>query len=186
MSKIFKMICKKKLSHFLGLALLVLPCVADSTVVADTKAIGSRPLPMVMDGFCEFTKYHLNDPVTKAPLTSRFIEIVVVNGEVDPPYQLVDDRIQQVNLEMNSDHHRSFLATTPGLIDAMVTVFVAKQITDDEKVQIWESILLRVFNDDDKAKATHYIDTAVHEAQGGFYEMRSSISPFGEWKEIKN
>jgi hypothetical protein len=186
MSKLSKMAWKKSLTAHLAILLLLTPLVTALAQDTAAKPLGSRPLPMVMDGFCEFTKYQLLDPVTEAPLISRFIEIVVVNGEVDAPFSDGDDRIQTMNLEFNSARNRSIMAMTPGSIEALVTVFVAKTVADDEKVQVWEQMLLRVYNDDDKAKATHYIDTAAHEAQPGFYEMREALSPFGEWLKIKN
>ena len=116
--------------------------------------------------------------------TLTVVMLVVVNGEIDPPYTDGDDRIQDLSQDFNSQRERDYMNENPGLVQALVTVIVAKGVPDDTTVQLWEKVMMRVYNNDDKDKATHYIDTEPWESQPGFWTITPNEAPVGEWKKI--
>ncbi len=152
---------------------------------ADSSESSSVYMPSMMDGFAHFLEYYLIDPVTGDSLSSRTIEFVVVNGEVDPPHVESDDRVQDLAQHFNSQRERDYMNENPGLIQALVNIKVERVNPEDTVVQLWEKIILRVYNNDDKEKATHYIDSAVWETQAGFWEVKPDLVPMGEWQEYK-
>lgn len=142
-------------------------------------------LPDMMDGFAHYQYYYLNDPVTGQPLTSRYIEMITVVGDVDAPGSNGDDRVQNLSEDFNSERERNYMNENPGLVQALVTILVAKANPADTTVQLWESVIMRVYNNDDKSKATHWIDTTPWEAQPGFWTITPEVVPIGEWKKIQ-
>ncbi|MCA9784932.1 MAG: hypothetical protein H6678_14520 [Candidatus Delongbacteria bacterium] len=166
---------------------LLLGTLATAEEAANTSATAPQEksfMPDMMDGFAHFQHYQLTDPVTHEPLMSRYIEMIVVNGEIDPPYTDGDDRIQDLSQDFNSQRERDYMNENPGLVQALVTVIVAKGVPDDTTVQLWEKVMMRVYNNDDKDKATHYIDTEPWESQPGFWTITPNEAPVGEWKKI--
>jgi len=152
-------------------------------VVEETPAV-TRGKPAFMDGFCHFLEYRLQDPVTDEPLASRHIEIIIVNGDVDPPYSDGDDRIQDVTQDFNSERERKWMNMNPGLIEALFTIFVEKTVPDDTRAQLWEKVILRIYNNDEKELATHYVDSEIWECQPGFISMTPDLCPMGSWRKI--
>jgi hypothetical protein len=166
--------------------------VLSSGALADDPASEPAPvpeekvfLPDMMDGFAHYQYYYLNDPVTGQPLTSRYIEMITVVGEVDPPGVQGDDRVQNLSEDFNSERERNYMNENPGLVQALVTVIVAKSNPADTTVQLWERVIMRVYNNDDKSKATHWIDTVPWEAQPGFWTITPEVVAIGEWNKIQ-
>lgn len=138
----------------------------------------------MMDGFCHFQGFYLNDPVTSQPLLSRYVEIIIVNGEVDPPFSEGDDHVQENNDFYNTGSHRNWLNRNPGLIEAMVTVRAERPDDSDNRCQLWEHVILRAFNSDDKLTATHYVDSELWECPPGYLSVTPEQLKMGEWIDL--
>jgi hypothetical protein len=72
----------------------------------------------------------------------------------------------------------------PGTIAATFTIFAEEKNTEDNKVQVWESIIIRVYNKINKDEATHYCDSSLWKTQPGFYSLTSDFLTFSNWKII--
>lgn len=154
-------------------------------IVAETAdSSESNETMAMMDGFCHFQGFHLNDPLTGKPLTGRYVEIIIVNGEIDPPFVEGDDRVQESNEFYNSGSHKNWLNNNPGLVEAMVTVRVEKIDPADDRCQLWESVILRAYNNDDKFAATHYIDSELWECPPGYVSVTPDQIVMGEWQPV--
>lgn len=183
---VFSLATRMGFAVVLGLMLGVSPVLAEDPATDPAKPDNDKVfLPDMMDGFAHFEQYILNDPVTGKPLGSRYIEIIVVNGEVDPPYANGDDRVQNLSEDFNQERERAYMNENPGLVMALVTILVARSNPSDTTVQLWEKIIMRVYNNDDKEKATHWIDTVPWESQPGFWTITPDVVAIGEWKKIQ-
>lgn len=162
------------LASFLGL-----PSLSAADLDLDTNG-----MPLVMPGYASLEGYRLSEPGSQTPLTSRFLEVITVVGEIDPPYSTGDDRIDLVNPEYNEKGLREYMGETPGLVTATMTIWIEEVNKTDNKVQLWESVFVRCYNNDKKEDATHYCDTTPWKAQPGFNDIVPEQNPFGEWKKI--
>lgn len=145
----------------------------------------SASMPLMMPGYASLTDFHLTAPGSDKPLTARHIEVITVVGEVDPPFADGDDRIDLTNPEYNEPRYKALLDEDPGLIAATMTVFIEEANPADNKVQLWETVIVRVYDADDKTEATHYIDSTPWKTQPGFIDLTPEMIQFGEWKPIE-
>ncbi len=164
--------------------LLVLGALSVPAIALAETALDANGLPMVMPGYASLEGYRMTEPGSQAPLTSRFLEVITVEGEIDAPYAQGDDRIDLVNPEYNEKGLREYMAETPGLVTATMTVFIEEINKTDNKVQLWERVFVRCYNNDKKEDATHYCDTTPWKAQPGFNDIVPEQNPFGEWKKV--
>ncbi len=140
----------------------------------------------MMDGFCHFQGFYLDDPITQQPLTERYVEIVIIKGEIDPPFTEGDDHVQDYNDFYNTGSHRAWLDGKPGLVEVMVTTRAEKPNPDDDRCQLWENVIFRVFNANDKLAATHYLDSELYECPPGFMTITPDQLKMGEWKPVNS
>jgi len=172
-----------------GLVGLVLCCSQANAQGADESrkaAPDSSPgMPMVLPGYAQLEGFTLTEPGGMKPLTHRHIEVITVTGEVDPPFADGDDRIQTVNPEYNEPRFKELMNQFPGLVKATMTVFVEEPDASDTRVQLWEQVIVRVYDSEDKDTARHYCDTTPWKAQPGFNDITPKQVQFGAWKSIK-
>jgi hypothetical protein len=141
--------------------------------------------PTILHGYSRLEGFTLKAPGSDKPLTQRHIEVITVVGEVDPPFSEGDDRIQMVNPEYNYPRFKDLMNANPGMVTATMTVFVEEPNTTDDRVQLWEWVMVRVYDSEDKNSAKHYCDTTTWKAQPGFNDLTPAQIQFGEWKTIK-
>ena len=139
----------------------------------------------IMDGFCHFRQIFLNDPITGEPLEERYLQVIIVNGEVDPPFaENGDDRVQERNEYYNTGHHKEYLNSNPGAVDIMATVRTERPNAEDDRVQLWEKVIVRVFNSNDPELATHYTDSQLWECMPGFQAVTQEDITFQDWQPL--
>jgi hypothetical protein len=164
---------------------LALPLATASVIAQSAPAPAPDPgPPLVMPGFAMLTGFHLMAPGGKHPLTQRHIEVITVTGEVDPPFTNGDDRLDLVNPEYNEPRFKDLMNGDPGLVTASMTIWIEETKPEDNKVQAFERIIVRVYDAEDKDKAKHYCDTTPWKAQPGFIDLTPELVQFGEWKAI--
>ncbi len=152
---------------------------------AEEVAVSTPKSSPGFDGLCQFGEIYLNDPETGAPLTGRYLELIIVNGEVDLPFATDgDDVVQERNEFYNTGRHKSYLNSMPGLIDILATVRMEKTVPTDNRVQVWENVIVRVFNNDDPELATYYTDSQLWECQPGFNSVNGDMVSFSDWKPL--
>jgi len=151
---------------------------------AESSPAASPSAPMFLHGFASLEGFRLMDPWGEGPLTTRHIEVITVVGEVDPPYADGDDRIQTVNPEYNYPRYKNLMNENPGMVTASFTIFVEEPNPDDERVQLWETVVVRVYNAENKDDATFYCDTTPWKTQPGFSNLTAQQVQFGEWKPM--
>lgn len=167
-----------------GLLALLLPLAALAEEAPAPDA-ADAPMPLVMPGYAGLEGFKLTVPGGTAPLTQRHVEVVIVEGEVDPPYADGDDRIDLVNTEYNEPRFKELMNANPGMVTATMTVFIEEKNPKDNKIQVWETVMVRVYNADQKAQATHYCDTTTWKAQPGFLDVTPEQVQFGPWRPIE-
>lgn len=172
------------LPGFLTLVATTYAVVDPSTPAVSGTATPQKQNPAFLHGYAATEGIYLNDPVTDKPLVNRYIEVITVVGDPDPPFDMKDDRVQTVNPEYNSAPFLEMSALDPGLINATFTIFVEEPNPEDERVQLWETIMIRVYNALDKESATHYCDSSLWKTQAGFYNLNDQFIHFSAWKEI--
>jgi hypothetical protein len=145
----------------------------------------SPSMPLVMPGFASLTGFYLTEPDSDLPLTTRHIEVITLVGEVDPPFVEGDDRIDLVNPEYNELRFKQLMDADPGMVTASLTIFIEEPDPLDNRVQLWETVFVRVYNAEDKLEATHYCDTGPWKTQPGFIDLTPELIRFGEWKPIE-
>jgi hypothetical protein len=119
------------------------------------------------------------------PLTQRHIEVITVVGEVDPPFAIGDDRIDLVNPEYNEARFKNLMNGDPGMVAATMTIFIEERDPTDNRIQVWEQVIVRVYNAEEKEKATHYCDSTPWKAQPGFFDLTPEQVQFSAWRPIE-
>lgn len=162
--------------------LLIHPTFAQHPDAAPAPETSSMPL--VMPGYASLEGFRLTAPGGMQPLSQRHIEVIAVVGEVDPPFADGDDRIDLTNPEYNEPRFKELMNGTPGMVTATMTIWIEEQVPTDNKIQVWEKVLVRVFNADKKEDATHYCDSSLWKAQPGFVDLTPEQLQFGTWQSI--
>jgi hypothetical protein len=142
-------------------------------------------MPMVLPGYAQLEGFTLKEPNSDLPLMHRHIEVITVVGDVDPPFVDGDDRVQTVNPEYNEPRFKALMNQFPGMVKATMTVFVEEPSASDTRIQLWEQVIVRVFDAEEKESAKHYCDTTPWKAQPGFNDITPKQVQFGAWKAIK-
>lgn len=145
----------------------------------------NNSLPLVLPGYAQLEGFSLKAPSGDKPLTKRHIEVITLQGEVDPPFSEGDDRIQTVNPEYNLPRFKDLMNSSPGMVKATMTVFVEEANPADTRIQLWEMVFVRVYDAESKDEATFYCDTTPWKAQPGFNDITPKQVQFGAWKPIK-
>jgi hypothetical protein len=160
--------------------------VAYTTALAETVPVdGTQDLPLVMPGYASLTSdFHLNTPDGSGPLMERHIEVISVYGEIDPPFTEGNDKLDLTNPEYNLDRYKNLMNSDPGMVAATMTVFYEEPDSLDNRVQLWERIIVRIYNADIKEEATHYIDSTPWKTQPGFVDITPEMLQFTEWKAL--
>jgi len=169
---------------FAPFVLLPLPLLAQ-TAPDPAPVEGADSMPLVMPGYASLMDFHLKAPGGEQPLTQRHIEVITVAGEVDPPFTDGDDRVDLVNPEYNEPRFKELMNADPGMVTATMTVFIEELNPTDNKVQVWEQVIVRVYDADQKDKAAHYCDSTPWKAQPGFFDLTPEHIQFGPWRAIE-
>jgi len=173
-------------ARWAGVLLAILfPVLLLAQEAAPAASAGDPPMPLVMPGFASLTGFQLTAPGGMQPLTQRHIEVITVVGEVDPPFVEGDDRIDLVNPEYNEARFKDLMNAQPGMVTASMTVFIEEVNPTDNRVQLWEKVIVRVYNAEQKTKATHYCDSSLWKTQPGFVDLTPEQIQFSPWHTIK-
>ncbi len=170
-----------------GMVLLALSC-TNLGIAAEDAAQAPAPaptMPLVLPGYAQLEGFTLQEPGSDKPLTKRHIEVITVVGEADPPFATGDDRIQTVNPEYNEPRFKEWMNSNPGMVKATMTVFVEEPNAEDTRIQLWEMVIIRVYDAEKKEEARHWCDTTPWKAQPGFNDLTPKMIQFGPWKPIK-
>ena len=167
------------------LVFLLTPLCLAAQPVAPPLVAAPQDNPTILHGYARLEGFFLKTPGSDKPLTQRHIEVITVVGDVDPPFVDGDDRIQMVNPEYNYPRFKSLMNSNPGMVTATMTVFVEEPSATDDRVQLWERVMVRVFDSEDKGTAKHYCDTTIWKALPGFNDLTPEQVQFGAWKPIK-
>ncbi|MBC8478527.1 MAG: hypothetical protein ISR91_07715 [Candidatus Delongbacteria bacterium] len=161
--------------------------IAFSTAMADRQTF---PLPYgIKNGYYWISTLWLND-IDGDTLRHKYYQVIVVNGEPDkvvPTGILVDDSMDSLSMSFynSPEAQLNYNTHVPGFIDLQFTVQEAEIDPQDLAVQYNERVMIRLFNGDTIAEATHYRETEIWECTPGLHRWYSVEDLFGEWIPIE-